>query len=40
MTFKCPLCGKCYTYRDSRIKHLLRFHKVEIGYTSNIIYTD
>ena len=40
MSFKCPLCGKEYNNRESRLKRLLGFHKVEVGHTSNIIYTD
>ena len=40
MQWKCPLCGKDYNNRDSRLMHLLQFHKVEVGRTSNIIYTD
>ena len=40
MQCKCPLCGKDYNNRDSRLMHLLGFHKVEAVHTSNIIYTD
>ena len=39
MTFKCPLCDKEYKNRDSAVKHLLGFHKVDAAKTCNIIYT-